>query len=143
MIVIGYLLAVLMGTTLRLIGAGGSILTVPILVYFFKIPPLVATAYSLLIVGNTAFVGAISYHQKNLVNVKSAIIFTIPATLSVLCTRAFVVPNLPNQILGIPKEIFIMLLFAMLMILAATFMMRPIKIKTHQEPVANPPKNLI
>ena len=121
-----------MGTTLGLIGAGGSILTVPILVYFFKIPPLVATAYSLLIVGSTAFVGAISYHQKNLVNVKSAIIFTIPATLSVVFTRSLIVPNLPNQILEIPKEIFIMLLFAMLMILAATFMMRPIKIKTHQ-----------
>jgi hypothetical protein len=56
----------------------------------------------------------------------------VPAMISVLITRAFIIPNLPAKFLNIPKEIFIMLLFAMLMILAATFMIRPIKIKTHQ-----------
>ncbi len=129
MIILGYALAVLMGLTLGLIGAGGSILTVPILVYFFKIPPLVATAYSLLIVGATALIGAFFYHKKSLVNVKSAIIFALPATISVFCTRSFVIPHLPEEILQIPKEIFVMLLFSLLMLVAAFFMMRPIAIE--------------
>ena len=46
MAVIGYLLAILIGVSLGLIGSGGSILTVPVLVYFFKIDPLLATTYS-------------------------------------------------------------------------------------------------
>jgi len=96
MIIFGYILAVLMGTTLGLIGAGGSILTVPILVYFFKIPPLLATAYSLLIVGSTALIGALSYYRKNLVDIRSALIFIIPAMISVLITRAFIMS--PSQI---------------------------------------------
>lgn len=127
-IFVGYLLAVLMGLTLGLIGAGGSILTVPILVYFFAIPPLTATAYSLLVVGSTALMGAIFYHAKKLVDIKSAIIFAIPATSAVFLTRLFIIPNLPHEIFAIPKEIFIMLFFATLMLLAAFFMLRPIKI---------------
>jgi uncharacterized membrane protein YfcA len=125
MIIFGYILAVLMGTTLGLIGAGGSILTVPILVYFFKIPPLLATAYSLLIVGSTALIGALSYYRKNLVDIRSALIFIIPAMTSVLITRAFIIPNLPEELVNIPKEIFIMLLFASLMLATAFLMLRP------------------
>jgi len=125
MIIFGYILAVLMGTTLGLIGAGGSILTVPILVYFFKIPPLLATAYSLLIVGSTALIGALSYYRKNLVDIRSALIFMVPAMISVLITRAFIIPNLPEELVNIPKEIFIMLLFASLMLAAAFLMLRP------------------
>lgn len=133
MIITGYILAILMGITLGLIGAGGSILTVPILVYFFKIQPLIATAYSLLIVGCTALIGAFLYYRKNLVNIKSAITFTIPATISVFCTRALIVPNLPEYILGIPKNIFVMLLFSLLMFLAAFFMLRPLSPKNNQK----------
>jgi len=138
MTILGYFLAVLMGATLGLIGAGGSILTVPILVYFFKISPLTATAYSLLIVGSTALIGAVSYYKKNLVKIKSAAIFAAPAMISVLCTRALVVPNLPSQIFGAPKEIFVMLLFAALMLLAAFFMLKPPKIAA--EKITKKPK---
>jgi uncharacterized membrane protein YfcA len=130
MIILGYILAVFMGTTLGLIGAGGSILTVPILVYFFKIPPLLATAYSLLIVGITALIGALSYYRKNLVDIRSALIFMVPAMISVLITRAFIIPNLPEKFLNIPKEIFIMLLFASLMLVASFLMLRPLILRT-------------
>jgi uncharacterized membrane protein YfcA len=124
MIIFGYILAALMGTTLGLIGAGGSILTVPILVYFFKISPLLATSYSLLIVGITALIGAISYYKKNLVDIRSALIFVVPAMFSVLVTRSFIIPNLPEELANIPKEIFIMLLFAALMLAAAGLMIK-------------------
>ncbi len=118
-----------MGTTLGLIGAGGSILTVPILVYFFKISPLSATAYSLLIVGFTALFGAFFYYRRNLVKIKSALTFAVPATISVFCTRAFILPNLPNFIAKVPKDNFIMLLFAVLMMIAAFFVAKSPEIK--------------
>lgn len=133
MLILGYLLAVLMGLTLGLIGAGGSILTVPILVYFFKVPPLIAAAYSLLIVGCAALVGAYFYYRENLVKVKPALIFAIPATISVFCTRLLLVPNIPEKILTIPKDVLVMLLFSILMLLASIFMFRPLKIKEAEQ----------
>lgn len=132
MLILGYILAVLMGLTLGVIGAGGSILTVPILVYFFKIKPLIAAAYSLLIVGCASLVGASLYYRKNLVKIKSAIIFAIPSTISVFFTRALIVPNFPTNILGIPKDIFVMFLFSILMLIAAFFMLQPLKIRNNE-----------
>ena len=49
---------------IRLIGGGGSILTVPALVYVLGINPVLSTAYSLFIVGTSALVGALSYMKK-------------------------------------------------------------------------------
>ena len=73
--VLGYLLAALVGISLGLIGGGGSILTVPILVYIFAINPLMATSYSLFIVGSTSLVGAFNNYRKGLVSIKTALIF--------------------------------------------------------------------
>ena len=59
--ILGYIGAIIMGLSLGLIGGGGSILTVPILVYLFVIDPVLATAYSLFIVGLTSLVGSFSH----------------------------------------------------------------------------------
>ncbi len=125
MVLVGYSLAWLMGITLGLIGAGGSILTVPILVYILKVKPIVATGYSLLIVGTAAFSAAITYWRRGVVDFKSVLIFAIPAMCTVLATRSFIVPSLPNQIGFVSKDSFIMLVFSMLMLLASLFMYRP------------------
>jgi uncharacterized protein len=125
---LGYCFALVMGLTLGLIGAGGSILTVPILVYFLQVEPIVATGYSLLIVGCAALIGAWRYYARGLVNFKAAAIFMAPAMIVVLLTRAYVVPSLP--------DLFIMLMFATLMLLAGVFMLRPIPVSlAHDAPV--------
>ena len=85
--IIGYFAAVLMGGVLGLIGGGGSILTVPILVYLFKIPPVLATAYSLFIVGLTSIFGMAGYIKAKLVNFKVGIVFSIPAMIGVFTAR--------------------------------------------------------
>ena len=85
---IGYLLAILMGITLGIIGGGGSILTVPILVYFFHLSTVTATAYSLLLVGITALIGAVRYYHRNQIDSHAVIIFSLPSLLSVYITRA-------------------------------------------------------
>jgi len=65
--VLGYILAVVTGITLGLLGGGGSILTVPILVYILGIEPILATGYSLFVVGATSVIGTIRKHFESLV----------------------------------------------------------------------------
>jgi uncharacterized protein len=125
--VAGYLSAILIGVSLGLIGGGGSILTVPALVYLMGVPPVEATAYSLFIVGMTSLVGGIQKHLHQLVNMRAAIIFGIPSIVSVYLTRKFLVPALPDNLFTagsflVTKDIFIMLLFAILMVLASASM---------------------
>lgn len=127
--IFGYLASIIMGLTLGLIGGGGSILTVPILVYLFKIDPIQATAYSLFIVGSTAFFGGIGYFKKGHVDLKTGAIFAIPSFIGVYLTRAYLVPNLPDPIFTLgnsafSKPLFIMLIFAILMLLASISMIR-------------------
>ncbi len=126
---IGYFASILIGVALGLIGGGGSILTVPVLVYLFAIEPVVATSYSLFIVGLTSGVGSVGYFKKGLVNIKTAIVFGIPSIIAVFTTRALIVPAIPKEVFSIgdfvvTKSILMMLLFAVLMIAASYSMIK-------------------
>lgn len=132
--VIGYVASIFIGISLGLIGGGGSILTVPVLVYLFAIEPVLATAYSLFIVGTTSVAGSVSYFRKGLVNVKTAVVFGIPSIIAVFITRAYIVPAIPTEIFAvgdfmIDKSILFMLLFAVLMIVASYSMIKKDKNK--------------
>lgn len=126
--IIGYIAAVIMGVTLGVIGGGGSILTVPILVYLMGVAPAIATGYSLLIVGSTAAFGAFRYYRQGLVNIRASIVFAIPSIISVYLTRAFLMPAIPDPIISEPfilgKDITIMVMFAILMVVSALMMLR-------------------
>lgn len=127
--IIGFFSAAVIGISLGLIGGGGSILTVPVLVYLLGISPVTATAYSLFIVGFSSLVGGLSYAKKGLVNYKTGIVFTIPAFISVYLTRLLLVPALPDTWftiggLEITKSIGIMVIFALLMIAASYSMIK-------------------
>jgi uncharacterized membrane protein YfcA len=126
---LGYLGALLIGIVLGLIGGGGSILTVPILVYVLAINPVTATAYSLFIVGTSSLIGALRNVQKGLVDFRTAIVFAIPAFMAVYATRKYVVPAIPDALfsvgdLVITKNIAIMVFFAIVMLLASFSMIR-------------------
>src|SRR5690606_16699656 len=136
--VIGYLASVLIGVSLGLIGGGGSILTVPVFVYLFAIDSVLASAYSLFIVGTTGAVGSFSYFRNGLVNVRTSIVFGIPSIIAVFLTRAYIVPAIPDEILNIgtfilTKSVLLMLIFAVLMIFASYSMIRKKKVKPEQE----------
>lgn len=127
--ILGFAASVVMGLTLGMIGGGGSILTVPILVYIFHVDPMMSTAYSLFVVGLTSLVGSVSHFKKGNVHVKTAIIFGIPSILSVYAVRKFVVPAIPDVLftvgnLTFTKALFVMVLFAVLMIFASISMIR-------------------
>ncbi len=126
-VIIGFGAAIVIGISLGLIGGGGSILTVPVLVYILDIDPVLATAYSLFVVGSTSLVGAGTYMKKGLVNYKTAMVFAVPSFSAVFLTRKFLVPSLPDPLftLGeaiITKNIGIMVFFALIM-LAASYSM--------------------
>lgn len=125
--ILGYLGALLIGVVLGLIGGGGSILTVPVLVYLLSINPVTATAYSLFVVGTASLVGSVKNFQKKRVDIRTAIVFSIPAFIAVYLTRKFLVPAIPETIFSVgdftvTKDIGIMLFFAVIMILASVSM---------------------
>jgi len=118
--VIGYIGALIVGLVLGLIGGGGSILTVPILVYFLAYNPVVASAYSLFIVGTTSIVGAYQKYKKGLVDLKTGLAFSFPSFLAVYITRRYLVPKIPETIFSIrgfelSKDTGIMIFFAIIM----------------------------
>ena len=128
----GYLASILIGVTLGLIGGGGSILTVPILVYLFQINPENATSYSLFIVGVTAMFGSYRHYLLGNLQLKSALYFAIPSVLSLLFVRKLVLPNIPESLfsigqLEITKNLLIMFVFGILMVAASVSMIRKSK----------------
>ena len=123
----GVALAVVVGTVMGLMGAGGSILTVPILVYVVGMDAVTATAYSLFVVGVTSVVGAASYWRRGSVHVRAAVAFSIPSLLVVFGTRLWLVPAIPQRLgtvagTEVSKDLFILVLFAVIMGLSALSM---------------------
>lgn len=116
-----YIALIFMGIMLGLLGGGGSILTVPILVYLFGKSPSEAIVYSLFIVGLTSLGGSVSYFRKGQVRLKTALIFGIPSVAAVFLVRWLVMPLIPEVLFQIGtvevmRELALMILFAALML---------------------------
>ena len=125
--ILGYTMALIIGLSLGLIGSGGSILAVPVLAYLFSYDEKIATAYSLFIVGAAALVGGLKQYNKNNVDLKTAIIFGIPAIIGVWLIRHFVIPTLPDVLFvlvdfEVTRRMGMFGLFAILMIFSAYYM---------------------
>jgi len=144
----GYIAAIFIGISLGLIGSGGSILTVPVLVYFFNtdavtatsysLDAVTATSYSLFIVGLTSAVGSYSYFRKGMVSKKVVALFGIPSIISVILTRNFIVPAIPESLgtvagIHLSRDLLLLILFAILMAGASYSM---IKQKNILKPIA-------
>lgn len=126
---LGYFASIIIGLSLGLIGGGGSILTIPILVYLFKIDPELATSYSLFIVGITAASGCVSHYRMGNLQIKSALYFAIPSVFSILMIREVIFPQIAETLFSIAsykvsKSFLIMVVFSALMIIASISMIR-------------------
>lgn len=130
--ILAYTAAIVMGILLGLIGGGGSILTLPVLIYMLNIPPTEATTYSLFIVGLSALIGAVYYVRHNFIDLKTILFFGVPSITATYFTRAEIVPNMPPtiSIFGgeISKDFLIMILLGALMLAASISMIRPRKV---------------
>ena len=127
--ILGFAAAICIGLILGLIGGGGSILTVPILVYLFDVHPTLATGYSLFIVGITSLFGVYTKWKQHEVDVQAALVFGLPSMLMVFSMRKWILPLIPNPIFSIgewtlSKSSSMMIFFAALMLLAALRMLK-------------------
>ncbi len=135
---IGYFASIIIGISLGLIGGGGSIITVPVLVYLFHIKPELATSYSLFIVGTTAMVGTAKQYRMGNLKVQTALYFALPSILSLLFVRKIIIPLIPEVIYSsesfeLSKGFLIMVTFAVLMIAASLSMIRSRKVTVEAE----------
>jgi len=126
---VGYIASICIGLVLGMLGGGGSILSIPILVYLFNIDAVMASAYSLFIVGATSLVGAIPKYREHLVNVRTGLIFGIPSIIAIFVTRKWIIPSIPDVLLfigsfALTKRILLLGIFAILMILASIAMIK-------------------
>lgn len=129
LIVLGYILAVLVGFTLGLLGGGGSILSVPILVYCFSLEPIEATTYSLFIVGSASVAGTLKYFEEKLISLPAVVLFGLPSVAAMFFTRRFLIHELPETLFSIgkfqvSKDLFVLILFAIIMVIASKFMIQ-------------------
>jgi len=127
--IFGFIAALFIGLLLGLMGGGGSIITVPVLVYLMHYSPVVATGYSLFVVGSTSVVGAAMYWKRGLIEFKTALSLGVPAATAVYLTRQFIIPAIPDKMFEIgtfhiTKSIFLMLLFAIILIMASVSMIK-------------------
>ena len=145
--IIGYTAAVFIGISLGLIGGGGSILTVPVLVYLFNINPVLSTSYSLFVVGSTSLVGAFTNYRKKLVSIKTALLFGLSSITTVFLTRKVIIPIIPEKIFSIgsfvvTQSLLTMVLFAILMVLASVAMIRSGEEKEKKDAISERKINL-
>ncbi|MFM9008108.1 MAG: sulfite exporter TauE/SafE family protein [Bacteroidota bacterium] len=133
--IIGYMASAVIGLSLGLIGGGGSILTVPVLVYLFNQDPLISTSYSLFIVGITSLVGSVPKFRAGDVDFSTAFFFGLPSIVSVYLTRAYLLPSIPDVLISfgsweLTKSLFLLVLFALLMLAASISMIRESKVNS-------------
>lgn len=140
--ILGYFFAILIGLMMGIIGGGGSILCVPVFAYLFKVDAITATTLSLFVVGITSSVGSVEFVKQKAVNFRTAFLFGLPSILGILFSRRVIVPNLPKYIINnwgilLSKEMFILIIFGLLMLFAAIKMIR----KKQLEPLATKENN--
>lgn len=125
---IGYSLAALVGLLLGLLGGGGSILALPIFVYIFGINPVLATVYSLFVVGISSLFGTLRCYRSKLIDYKSLLTFGSASFFSVFLTRRYIMGLIPDIIqfggVELDKGRFVMIFFATIMFLAGVSMIR-------------------
>ncbi len=136
--IFGYIASVLIGISLGLIGSGGSILTVPVMVYLFSVSPQLATSYSLFVVGTTSLIGVLSRLRSGAVKPGTAFLFVVSSVLTVYLTRKFIIPHIPVTLFSIgnfrvTEALVTMVLFAVLMLLSAVSMIRNKKRPAHND----------
>ncbi|MGC1243096.1 MAG: sulfite exporter TauE/SafE family protein [Chryseosolibacter sp.] len=127
--IVGYVASVCIGIILGLLGGGGSILSIPILVYLFHVDAVMASAYSLFIVGVTSLIGAIPKYKEHLVDIHTGVVFGLPSIAAIFATRKWIVPSIPDVIFRLgeftfSKRLLLLGLFAVLMIIASYSIIR-------------------
>ena len=111
--------AVLIGVSLGLLGSGGSIITVPVLVYLIGQDEKVAIAGSLFVVGNIAAAGSLQYVRAKLIDWRNVFIFGVPGMAG-----TYFGALIAAYVSGVMQ----LALFSLVMLSASYMMLRPVKL---------------
>ena len=114
-LVIGLLLSGVIGLSLGLIGGGGSIITVPVLVYVIGVEPHDAVGMSLAVVSGTSLVASLLHHRRMILDVRMGLIFGGSGVVGAIAGSPLTVLLTPAALL---------LVFAALMLVIAVLMLR-------------------
>lgn len=130
------------GTIVGLFGAGGGIITVPILVYALGFSQYNATRYSMMFIGANAAVSAINAQKMQQIKWNSVFTLGIVSFVSVFLFRTFLVPSIPTSFIifshTIPKDTIAMIFFSFLLFTAAYLMTKRKEIETTEEVPPSP-----
>jgi hypothetical protein len=126
---LGYFAIVCIGLVLGSIGAGGSMMAIPVFVYLFAMDMETASAYSLFLVGMTSLTGAVLKQSKHTVSIRTAFIFGLPSIAGAFLSRKWIIVNIPDvlwnsSVLILTKDRALLLLFCMLMLTSSTILLR-------------------
>ena len=137
--ILGYAGAMATGFVLGLLGGGGALLSIPVLVYLFKIEASVATGYSLFLVAITASIGAVQNIREKFIDYTAALYYGIPSVITVFVVRRFVMPSLPKVFFhingyAVDKNHFILFVLCLVMFIAAYKMISSANTNTDDTP---------
>lgn len=123
--IIGYAALILIGIMLGCMGAGGTLLAVPVLVFIFSMDVVSASAYALFIVGIVSFAGLLGRHRQ--IDPAAALAFGIPSIMLSFIARRWIIEEIPDVLLHtgyfiLMKEDFLLMVFTCLMMVAASVM---------------------
>jgi uncharacterized protein len=128
MLILGYVAIVCMGIALGSMGAGGSMLAIPVLVYVFTIDIETASACSLFLVGITSLAGAALKRRQQLVSMQTAFLFGIPSMTGAFICRKWIIVFIPDLIcesgsLQLTKDHALLALSSLLMMASSAMML--------------------
>lgn len=113
--ILGMILSGLIGLSLGLIGGGGSIITVPVLVYVLGVEAHAAVGMSLAIVGGTSLIGSLLHYQSGNLRFKTGLMFGVSGIFGAFAGSPLTKLLSPSALL---------LTFAVLMLLISILMLR-------------------
>ena len=134
MVIFAYFFILLTGVSFGLIGAGGAIVSVPILVYMLGLSFEHATGYSLAVSVLVSGVGTVMGARQGVVDFRKAVEFGIPTALVSFLSRRFITPILPSMMFGIPRKSTMMFAFALILVGAGIAMIRSKKFEAPKDP---------
>jgi len=137
----GLIISILIGIVLGLVGGGGSILTVPLVNYFFDTSMLLATTYSLIVVTASSLFGFTQRIASKEINFKIGFYFAVPSMLVAFSIRYWVMPLFPIQFsifkFELSRDIVITSLLIIVMLYTAINMLRKKHVEQEQEAHTN------
>lgn len=127
--ILGYMAIICIGLVLGSIGAGGSMLAIPVLIHLFAMDMETASAYSLFLVGVTSLTGAALKHKGQLVSMRVTLLFGIPSVAGAFISRNWIVVSIPHLVwksdnIMFTKGDLLLALFILLMLVSSVTMLR-------------------